>query len=435
MNSTPAPDIPNPLAPFRAGYWFGGFNGLTWMIGLGTPMVLLAEQLGASAFQVGLASSFVISLYPVQVVATTLLPHLGYRRQMVFAWSARAMLLGVPLTLAWLAPATPEPWMPSALIASVFWFCTFRAFGVAAHIPWFAAILPDELRGRFFATDNAITSVVGVATLLTCALLFATLPAYRAFQAVYGLAAVGSALAVVNLLRLPAGPTPPHSPLNRVLGLATRLSLRAGLFRQYLVISLFWLVATLPIPAFGAYYLKVVTGLSSSQILLYTAVQFIGQIAAASRIRHLIDAIPIKRFFQLANGIVILVAIVWLAVIFVWIDSSWLLPAAYLLFGFAIGLSQAAHFTYLPELSPEDRRPVTIAIFGAVTGLLSGIAPMAWGVVLRTGGDVPGIDLDNFALFFGSCIAFSTIGIGLLNSLPDKRRGVSKASSDADERD
>ena len=45
------------LRPYFAGFWFGGFNGLTWMIGLGTPLVLLAQQLGATTFQVGLASS------------------------------------------------------------------------------------------------------------------------------------------------------------------------------------------------------------------------------------------------------------------------------------------------------------------------------------------------------------------------------------------
>jgi ketosteroid isomerase-like protein len=28
------------LRPFRAGYFFGGFNGLTWMMTFGTPMVL-----------------------------------------------------------------------------------------------------------------------------------------------------------------------------------------------------------------------------------------------------------------------------------------------------------------------------------------------------------------------------------------------------------
>ncbi len=66
------------LAPYRAGLLFGFFNALTWQIGIGTPMVLFAERLGASSFQVGLAYSFVFLLTPVQVVATALLPHYGF---------------------------------------------------------------------------------------------------------------------------------------------------------------------------------------------------------------------------------------------------------------------------------------------------------------------------------------------------------------------
>ena len=117
------------LRAFRAGYWFGGFNGLTWMMGLGTPMVLLIEQLGGSTFQVGLAASFVLLLFPVQVLATAALATLGFRRQMVLAWSARALFLLVPLALAWLAPEEPAAWMPGAVGASVFGFCAFRASG------------------------------------------------------------------------------------------------------------------------------------------------------------------------------------------------------------------------------------------------------------------------------------------------------------------
>ena len=117
------PDDPNSLRPFRAGYWFGGFNGLTWMMGLGTPMVLLTEQLGGSAFQVGLASSFIVLLFPIQVVATAALPRFGYQRQMVFGWSCRAFFLGVPLSLAWLAPENPSAWMPRVGSLSCV-FCT-----------------------------------------------------------------------------------------------------------------------------------------------------------------------------------------------------------------------------------------------------------------------------------------------------------------------
>jgi hypothetical protein len=52
------------LAPFRPGLVFAFFNAIAWQIGIGTPMVLFAEELGATPFQVGLAYSFVFICYP-----------------------------------------------------------------------------------------------------------------------------------------------------------------------------------------------------------------------------------------------------------------------------------------------------------------------------------------------------------------------------------
>ncbi|HKJ90244.1 MAG TPA: hypothetical protein VJ960_03870, partial [Oceanipulchritudo sp.] len=49
---------PGSLAPYADLLKFGFFNATTWMIALGTPLVLLAGQLGASSFEVGLAYAF-----------------------------------------------------------------------------------------------------------------------------------------------------------------------------------------------------------------------------------------------------------------------------------------------------------------------------------------------------------------------------------------
>ena len=120
-----------------------------------------------------------------------------------------------------------------------------------------------------------------------------------------------------------------------------------------------------------------------------------------------------------------LVGFLWLRIISgQFADLIWV---AYLTFGVGVGITQAAHFTYLPELSAPDKRPVTIAIFGAVTGVLAGLAPMLWGLALRTGGDQPGIDLANFAIFFYTIIGLCAAGIWLANGLPDSRSGIALA--------
>jgi hypothetical protein len=124
------------LRPFRPGLWFAFYNAMTWQIATGAPVVLLAELLGASPAQAGLAYSFLYLLTPVQVAATVLVPRLGYRRQSLAGWGWRRWMLVIPLSLAVLAPRIGvHPWMADALIASCFVFCLLRSMGMAASIP------------------------------------------------------------------------------------------------------------------------------------------------------------------------------------------------------------------------------------------------------------------------------------------------------------
>ena len=435
MPAAPAAPAPLPvspvssagLRPFRAGYWFGGFNGLTWMIGLGTPMVLLAERLGASAFQVGLASAFVFLLLPLQVLSTAALPRLGYKRQMVLGWSCRLLFLLVPLGLAASAPSEPARWMPGLLVASVFGFCLLRAFGVAAHIPWMAAILPPELRGRFFATDHAIVSVVGVVTLLAMAGLFERLTDWNAFVWTYGVALAGSLLAVASLLRLPDAPPPPPTPVRRLPAAAARLCLQPGAFRRYLVLSLMGACVATSLQAFTAYYLKVEVGMPTSRILLLTAIYFGGAIVGTWGIRRSLDRIHVRRFFQAAVLLLGAVQLYWLAYVSGVTALEPALPLAYLLFGTAFGLNNATHFTYLPELGGEDQRPVVIAVFTAVMGVLAGLAPIFWGLYLRESGPDPGVHVARFAVYLGVGGALSLLLVPLFERLDDPRNHVERA--------
>lgn len=432
LRSTDATGAPHesaaPLRRFRPAFWFGGWNGVTWMISLGTPMVLLAQHLGASAFQVGLASSFAFLLLPIQVVATAALPYFGFRRQMVSAWLTRAAFLLVPLGLAWAEFDDPQPWMPWALVASVFGFCLCRSFGTAAHLPWMAVIVPLELRGRFFATDHAVTSMVGVGTLLACAALFAGLPAYEAFRVVYAAALIGAMLAVWNLARLPAAAAPAAPPLRAMAGRALRLCTQPGRFRHYLLVaSTGSAVVTSSFVPFTVYYLKVERGLASSELMLFTAAQFAGQILGAAGIRGRVDRMPLPRFFQLALLALGAVDIFWLCLL-VGFDAllAWV-GLSFFLFGLGLGITNVAHFTYLPELAGDEERPVTMAIFTAAQGLLSGLAPMLWGLALRESGTVPGMRVENFVVFFLVATAVSALLLVLYGRLPDLRPGFRRA--------
>ncbi|MFI5356817.1 MAG: hypothetical protein ACHQ4G_05735 [Opitutales bacterium] len=97
------------LHPFRSGLVFAFFNALVWQVAIGTPMVLFAERLGASSFQVGLAYSFIFLQTPLLVLLTALIPRFGFKAVSLGGWAARSVFLLLPLGLAILAPEVGPP--------------------------------------------------------------------------------------------------------------------------------------------------------------------------------------------------------------------------------------------------------------------------------------------------------------------------------------
>jgi hypothetical protein len=142
----------NSLSPYADLLKFGFFNATTWMIGLGTPLVLLASELGASSFEVGLVYAFVFLLMPVQILASIALPRFGYKNQFIFGWITRGIFLLIPLWLAWMAVLpNHERWMVHALIASAFGFSFCRAHRQRADImPLIYATLPETYPREIF---------------------------------------------------------------------------------------------------------------------------------------------------------------------------------------------------------------------------------------------------------------------------------------------
>jgi Na+/melibiose symporter-like transporter len=311
--------------------------------------------------------------------------------------------------------------MANFVVLSVFLFCLCRAVGVAAHVPWLSAILPIAQRGRYWATEASITSAVGVVTLLTCTALFASLDSYSAFRAAYGIALVGSTMAVLSLMQLPDGPRPRPFRIHTLVGESAGLCLRPGLFRHYLVFSLLGAVVNSSFGAFSTYYLKAEVGLASSDILSLAAVTFGGQILGAWAIRRGLDRVMIRRFFQVANLILLPVFLFWLRAVLGGTPPLAAFVVASFATGVALGIMNTAHMTFVPEIAPVDDRPVAIAVFGAVSGIAGGLSPMLWGLALRPESGQTGVDGSNFAVFFGLGASIS-LGVALLiDRLPDPR--------------
>ncbi|MBC8009658.1 MAG: hypothetical protein H7067_06145 [Burkholderiales bacterium] len=396
------PDDPE-IAPFRPGLRFSFYNALTWQIATGTPLVLLAEQLGASPAQAGLAYSFVFLLTPVQILSTALLPRFGYKRLTLGGWGLRSYLLIIPIALTVLAPLLGESaWMVIALIASCFGFCLLRAMGMAASLPWFFAILPAGVRGRYFGSDHLVSGLSCMICLVTCATLFAVLPPYPALFVQYLIAAAGSWMSYRSLRLLPDGPPPPALGM-RAIGVGlTRLAFSAGPYRGYLWMTVLCYAVTTPFAPFAAYHLKSVAGLPLGLIMIFELLRYSGSALAAWALRRRIDRAGARPFLFLSLALYAALSLYWIVFLRDGAGGLGALIFAYLVMGAAGTCWMIGNLSYLPKLISADDRTLGVTLQGALASLAGGVAVTAWGWALRAKDGGAGMDTVAFQAMFAT---------------------------------
>jgi MFS family permease len=398
------------LAPYANLLKFGFFNATTWMIGLGTPLVLLAGELGASSFQVGIAYAFVLLLLPVQILATYTLPRFGYKRQVIFGWAARGVFLLIPLGLASIGPSQPAPWMVYSLIASSFFFSFFRAIGGCAVMPMIYATLPDAVRGRYFATDQAVTGLSGIMTLLLCAALFRLLPTYDAFFWQYAYAIIGTFFTIYYLSQVEDPPKPTSTSLKQIATETPRICLSKSPFRQFLLMMGTNALTNTAFIPLQAYYLKTEAGLSMDRILSFSALQYLGVIIGTLLTRNHVDRIGAKPVFRLSLLSAMAISLYWIFLIQGHSALFAFLPLAFFSFGCSTSLWVTATLKYLPRVCDERKQALHVSVHSAMVGLVGGIAPILWGYLVKIPGNQPGVRTDTFTLFFVALLV-SQIGI------------------------
>lgn len=398
------------MRPLRHCLRFAFFNTITWQIALSTPLVLFAEQLLATSGQIGVISSLVLLLTPIQILSTVLLPRLGYKRLMLSGWGIRSFLLLVPISLALVAPRLGvQPWMMPALIGAVFVFCVFRAIGLAATLPWFYAIIPPVMRGRYFASESAMAGVASVLILAVSAGSFALMPIYAALALQFGFALAGSVWSWLALRKLPEGPTPQPTDLAFVFRSTPRLLFTPSSFRRYLSLSLGCAIFTAPIAPFVAYYLKSEQGFPASWIMVLEILRYIGMVGAAHLISRRIELVGARPYMLAALALYLVLGAYWLVRLQGFLDGGVGLVFTYGVLGMAATCWGVGNANYLPKVAfsqgASHDHTLILALHGAFTALAGGLATLGWGWLLRPADGRVGLDHAGFTVLFVCVLA------------------------------
>jgi hypothetical protein len=236
----------------------------------------------------------------------------------------------------------------------------------------------------------------------------------------YSFSITGAWLALRCLRALPDIERPTVMSLGTIRADTPRHLFGAGPFRPYLWLAVLYFVVTTPLVPFAAYYLKTVAGVAPASIMGYTILQYAGVIGGNWFMRSRIDRIGAKPFFRLTFMLVAVFAIGWLACLRWGHLTPWLMPVLYVLLGAATGMFTAANVSYLAKIIPESERALPVSLHGAIGYFTGGLAPVAWGLVLKESDTLPSLDLVAFQWFFLFTLAGAAVLVLLGNRLQER---------------
>src|SRR5258708_24174220 len=130
-------------------FLFALFNALSFQIVLGSPMVLYAKSLDASATVLGIITGMMPLLVIFQIPAANYIDRVGYKRFVYAGWGARVSVIFVmalvPITAGLLNPTTRLAFMLLLLFA----FNLSRGLSSSAWLPWLSSLVPPRIRGQY----------------------------------------------------------------------------------------------------------------------------------------------------------------------------------------------------------------------------------------------------------------------------------------------
>lgn len=360
---------------------FSFFNAVSFQIVLGAPVILYAKSLGASSLVLGSIASLTPLLGILQLVAAKFLHRTGYRRFALAGWGARTLfvllLAAVPVWPG-LAPETRL-----ALVAfALFCFNVLRGFASGAWLPWLAALVPEEARGRFLSRDNAFMHTGCLVALLVSAWVMAGTVEAIEYAAVFAIGLVSASASLWFIRRIPDA----QSPEDRARSgtpVPWAAMLRFRPFARLLRFTTLYMAVIGSLGVFTVEFLVVGEKFPEGMILLLGALSFVGALAGLALAGPHLDAMGSKPWLRCS--LLLMAATI----------AGWFFLAARIVPGhapvvaalnFSGGLAGAvfgvANTRIIMGSVPPMGRNHFFALFTVVSGLGLGAAPIVWGALL-----------------------------------------------------
>lgn len=361
--------------------WFTAFNALSFQITLGSPMILYAKSLGATATVLGVIASMTPLLTTCQIPAAHFLARVGYRRFILSGWGLRSLFIFV-LAAVPLFGSLDNLSKLALVIFSLFIFNLLRGISSGAWLPWISDLIPESVRGRFLSRDQIFLHVGSLFSLLLGAVLLRGPAAPWQFALLFLISALAAAASLVFLQK-----TPDVDASDAVSTSTARVPWREIVFYppflRLVVFTLCFVFSLGSAGVFGVAFMKTKLGYSESQVLAFGVFYFLGALCSLPFVGRILDHTGSKLVLQLALAAFVLLQSAW------WmLSTEMLVPSVALIvtlhfLGGIIGSNFGlAHTRLMMNTMPPMGRSHFFAFFSVISSIGLGVAPIFWGMLI-----------------------------------------------------
>jgi MFS family permease len=387
------------------------------LVFFGPAFVLFLDELKISRTEIG----FLLSLVPFTgLVALFIAPRVarfGYKRTFLTFWGARKIVAGFLLFVPFISMnfGLQAAILLITLIMVGFSLC--RSIAETGYYPWLQEYVPDSVRGKFSATNTALSNLVGIIATAVATFVIGLSDDINRFMILFALGVTFGLVSVLMYSRIPGGAAVEADDKASNISYRDLLATMKDInLRYYLAGILFFTFGTGPLYSFLPLYMRQEVGLTESHVLSLQISILVGGLISSQLLGWSADRYGSKPVMLSGVTLAVILPIGWILMPRM---SDISLPLALALAFFqgvsVIAWAVGSNRMLFTQVVPKDKKSQYMAVYYACVGLIGGISKFIGGIILDAfeglSGQLLFIQLDSFTVLMVMSIMLPAISL------------------------
>ncbi len=388
----------------------------------GSVFVLFLDTLGLSKGQMG----FLLSLLPFAgLIALFIAPavaRFGYKRTFVTFWGARKAVTALLLLTPWVASQFGSQVTLLFVGGIVAVFAILRSVAMTAYFPWTQEYVPDTVRGKYTATNNVFTALMGFLAVSAAGFALERITGLTGYMVLVGVGVLFGFIAVWLATFIPGGDPVGEEEAERREQRNLIGAVQDRDFRLYLAGVGLITLATVPLTSFLPLFMQDQVGLSSGNVVLLQTGTLVGGLLSSYLWGWAADRYGSKPVMLSGVYFTLLLPIFWMVMprhhdwsLYIALSIALLQGIANM--GWGIGSARLLYVSVVPSEKKSDY----MALYFAWAGVAGGFSQLAGGQLLDLSQGIAGqvlvFPLDPYTPLFVGGLALPAISLAVLGRI------------------